>query len=339
MSSTLDPRRLTPRRARQVLSGLAGSSLLLGLVACLPPPLGSAQATGAPSRGVVTLPTDPRLPRAADGRPYPVVPSSPDAIAGLLTAVEVALRSGTTPAADLAQLGHQQQVIYRTLAHRPDLATQVRAYLAPRWQLVLDQHMVARRAFLEMRRGKSLAVKVPAWRIIPPEPAANLLSYYQAAAAATGIPWEVLAAVNLVESGMGRIDGVSIADARGPMQFLPTTWAEAGIGKGGDIRNPQDAIHAAARYLVRRGGLKDIRKGLWGYNNSDHYGKAVLAYAALLRQDPAAYRGLYHWEIHFAAAPGDLWLPVGYAQTKPVSVTSWLQATPAGAPPPGSSGY
>lgn len=90
------------------------------------------------------------------------------------------------------------------------------------------------------------------------------MGYYYAAAAATGIPWEVLAAVNLVESGMGRIDGVSIADARGPMQFLPTTWAEAGIGKGGDIRNPQDAIHAAARYLVRRGGLKDIRKGLWG---------------------------------------------------------------------------
>ncbi len=338
MSSTRDPRRLTPRRARQVLSGLAASSLLLALVACLPPRLGSAQATGDPSRGVVTLPTDPRLPRAADGRPYPVVPSSPDAIAGLLTAVEVALRSGTTPAADLAQLGHQQQVIYRTLAHRPDLATQVRAYLAPRWQLVLDQHMVARRAFLEMRRGKSLAVKVPAWRIIPPEPAANLLGYYYAAAAATGIPWEVLAAVNLVESGMGRIDGVSIADARGPMQFLPSTWAEAGIGKGGDIRNPQDSIHAAARYLVRRGGLKDIRKGLWGYNNSDQYGRAVLAYASLIREDPAAYTGLYHWEVHYPTVAGDLWLPVGYDQPRPLAVATFLQQSPASAPPTAMAG-
>lgn len=83
------------------------------------------------------------------------MPSSPAAIAGLLTAVEVALRSNTTPAADLAKLGHQQQVIYRVLAHRPDLANQVRAYLAPRWQPVLDQHMVARRAFLEMRRAKA----------------------------------------------------------------------------------------------------------------------------------------------------------------------------------------
>jgi len=102
--------------------GVATSSLLLGLVACLPPPPGSAQANGTPSRGVVVLPTDPRLPRAADGRPYPIVPSNPAAIAGLLTDVETALRSPTTPTAELAQLGHQQQVIYRALAPRPDLA-------------------------------------------------------------------------------------------------------------------------------------------------------------------------------------------------------------------------
>ena len=156
--------------------------------------------------------------------------------------------------------------------------------------------------------------------------------------AATGIPWEVLAAVNLVESGMGRIDGVSVADARGPMQFLPSTWAEPGIGNGGDIRDPRTAIGAAARYLVRRGGLKDIRKGLWGYNNSEHYGRAVLAYAALLRNDPAAYRGLYHWEIHFASATGDLWLPVGYNQRKPLPASTWLKTNPAGANPTGRSG-
>lgn len=332
MSPTLDPSRLTPRRARQVLMGMAASSLLLGLVACMTSPLGSARATGAPSLGVVALPTDPRLPRTADGRPYPLVPSNPADIAALLAAVETALRSGTTPAADLAQLGHQQQVIYRALAPRPELANQVRGYLPPRWQPVLDQHMVARRAFLEMRRGKKLAEKVPAWRILPPEPATNLLRYYHDAAAATGIAWEVLAAVNLVESGMGRIDGVSIADARGPMQFLPSTWAEAGIGKG-DIHNPRDAIHAAARYLVRRGGLKDIRKGLWGYNNSDHYGRAVLAYASLIKQDPAAYTGLYHWEVHYATVAGDLWLPVGYDQARPLAVATFLQQSPASAPP------
>jgi membrane-bound lytic murein transglycosylase B len=107
------------------------------------------------------------------------------------------------------------------------------------------------------------------------------------------------------------------------MQFLPSTWAEPGIGSGGDIRNPRDAIPAAARYLVRRGGLRDIRRGLWGYNNSDHYGTAVLEYAALLRDDPAAYRGLYHWEVHVMTSAGDVWLPVGYNQPTPIPAKAY----------------
>ena len=48
-------------------------------------------------------------------------------------------------------------------------------------------------------------------RNIAPEPAQNLLTYYQKAESSTGIEWEVLAAVNLVETGMGRIDGIARA--------------------------------------------------------------------------------------------------------------------------------
>ena len=69
--------------------------------------------------------------------------------------------------------------------------------------------------------------------------------------------------MNLVETGMGRIDGISVANAQGPMQFLPTTWAEAGIGQG-NIRDPHDAIQAAARYLVRRGGLSGYQPRGYG---------------------------------------------------------------------------
>ena len=285
------------------------------------------------------LPSQPGLPTAPDGRHYPLVPADPAATAALLARVEEALRSPTTAEADLPALGHQQQVIYRVLAYQAARAAAVRAALPERWQPVFDLHIKARRSFIAMHDPARRPTKVPAWRIQAPESPANLLRYYREAAAATGIPWEVLAAVNLVESGMGRIDGVSVADAHGPMQFLPSTWAEPGIGKGGDIRDPRTAINAAARYLVRRGGLRDIRKGLWGYNNSDNYGTAVLAYAALLKSDPEAYRGLYHWEIHFASAAGDLWLPVGYMQPTPLNATTWLQANPAGAPPPGSAGY
>jgi membrane-bound lytic murein transglycosylase B len=321
--------------------GLVFAALLIGCgpalrtTASTAPPAAPAPAPSAPAPA---LPSATALARSADGRHYPLVPSDPVALALLLAQVEEAVRDPATPEADLPELGHQQQVIYRVLAHRPSLAQPVRAALPQRWWSVFDRHLRARRAFLAMHRPPRPAT-LPAWRIIHPEPPANLLRYYREAAAATGIPWQVLAAINLVESGMGRIDGVSVADAHGPMQFLPTTWAEPGIGNGGNIRDPRTAIHAAARYLVRRGGLKDIRKGLWGYNNSDHYGRGVLEYAALLREDPAAYRGLYHWEIHYAAAGGDLWLPLGYRQSRAIPVEAYLRQVPASRPPAGSSGY
>lgn len=301
--------------------------LLLGSGGCLAtgatPPLVAAQS---PSRAALDLPTQADLPRSQDGRHYPLVPASAAGVATLLSQVEAALRDPATPAELLPRLGHQHQVIVRRLSRQAGLAQQVWAFLPARWQRVLDRHLRARRAFLAMHRGDPIS-RVPRWRIVAPQPAEELLRHYRKAAAATGIDWEVLAAVNLVETGMGRIDGLSVANAQGPMQFLPTTWAERGIGKG-DIHDPHDAIQAAARYLVRRGGLKDIRRGLWGYNNSRHYGDAVLEYAQLLKEDPLAFRVLYHWEIHIATSAGDLWLPVGYHQTGPLAVGTYLQRMP-----------
>ena len=280
------------------------------------------------------LPSHPALPVASDGRHYPLVPNDSDALASLLTAVEEALREPTTPQKELPKLGHQQQVIYRVLSRDISLSSKVLNKLTSKWKSVATRHLAARREFLNMSRNYRKPTRVPSWRIIPPEPAEKLLAYYQKAEVATGIEWEVLAAVNLVESGMGRIDGVSVANAQGPMQFLPTTWAESGIGQGGNIRDPHDAIQAAARYLVRRGGLKDIRQGLWGYNNSDYYGRAVLAYASLLKEDPRAYTGLYHWEIHYSADAGDLWLPIGYSQKDAIKSSTFLKQNPSSAPPP-----
>jgi hypothetical protein len=292
----------------------------------------ASPASALAEPATIALPSDPALARMADGRHYPLVPQDPAATARLLVAVEEALRDPATPAEQLPRLGHQQQVIYRVLSRDPERAAAVQAQLPEPWRGVAHHHLEARRQFLAMHGHHRRPTSLPAWRIIPPAPAEELLAHYRKAAAATGIDWEVLAAINLVESGMGRIDGVSVANAQGPMQFLPTTWAQAGVGAG-NIRDPHDAIQAAARYLVRRGGLQDIRKGLWGYNNSDRYGRAVLHYAALLKNDPRAYTGLYHWEIHFHAEAGDLWLPVGYAQNQPIAVTIWLQQVPASAPP------
>ena len=296
---------------------LAGA-LLAGLLlrnAALPPPSWAGSPGQTPSQSQTQLP-------------------SAAAIAAQLSRLEAEIRDPRTPEAELAALAYQQQRLYRSLAKQPALSSAVLQALPGRWQPVARHHLAARRAFLAMHRGPRSS-QLPAWRIVAPAPAEQLLRHYRQAAAATGIAWEVLAAINLVESAMGRIDGVSVANARGPMQFLPSTWAERGIGNGGDIRNPRDAIHAAARYLVRRGGLRDIRRGLWGYNNSDHYGRGVLEYAALLRDDPAAYRGLYYWQVVVATSAGDIWLPLGYSQSKPIGVQEALRrklGSPAEAP-------
>ena len=315
-------------RSRSVLIAAVATASTLALVVLKQP-----KTVALPSLdGSPTIPAAKAEQRKiAKARSYPRVPSHPNDIAALLSTVETALRNPATAPGLLPDLGHQQQVIYRVLSANPALSSQVLAALPAQWRSVAERHLAARREFLRMGRRRRPTV-LPAWRIIAPEPAQNLLNYYQKAESSTGIEWEVLAAVNLVETGMGRIDGISVANAQGPMQFLPTTWAEAGIGQG-NIRDPHDAIQAAARYLVRRGGLADISKGLWGYNNSDYYGRAVLLYASLMREDPLAYIGLYHWEIHFNAADGDLWLPVGYHQTKPITVENYLKNHPTSRPP------
>jgi hypothetical protein len=310
-------------RSRSVLIAAVAAATTLALVVLKQPKTVALDSMGSSPRQEEG--------KIAKGRSYPQVPSHPNDIAALLNIVETALRNPATAAGLLPDLGHQQQVIYRVLSANQTLSSQVLAALPARWKRVVERHLAARREFLRMSRTRRPTV-LPAWRIVAPEPAKNLLTYYQKAESTTGIEWEVLAAVNLVETGMGRIDGISVANAQGPMQFLPTTWAEAGIGQG-NIRDPHDAIQAAARYLVRRGGLADISKGLWGYNNSSYYGRAVLLYASLMREDPLAYIGLYHWEIHFNAADGDLWLPVGYHQTKPITVENYLKNHATSRPP------
>ena len=77
------------------------------------------------------------------------------------------------------------------------------------------------------------------------------------------MPWNVLAAINKIESNFGRNMGPSSAGAIGWMQFMPSTWVRWGMDANGDgvadPWNPDDAIYAAARYLAASGGASDIR--------------------------------------------------------------------------------
>ena len=99
-----------------------------------------------------------------------------------------------------------------------------------------------------------------------------------------GIPWKYLAAINLVETGIGRIRGTSIAGAQGPMQFMPATWEAYGGGRRHQ-RHPRR--HPRRRPLPRRQQRRHRhRNALYRYNHSDHYVRGVQLYAELIARAP-----------------------------------------------------
>jgi hypothetical protein len=118
-----------------------------------------------------------------------------------------------------------------------------------------------------------------------------LLPIYQAAGTQYGIPWQVLAGINEIETNYGTNLSVSTAGAVGWMQFLPSTWKTWGVDANNDgvkdPYNPVDAIFGAARYLKAAGGDKDIRKGIFAYNHADWYVQSVLLRAKLIGGLPA----------------------------------------------------
>ena len=103
---------------------------------------------------------------------------------------------------------------------------------------------------------------------------------WQRAGAAYGIPWNVLAAINKIESNFGENMGPSSAGAIGWMQFMPSTWLRWGVDANGDgiadPWNPSDAVYAAARYLAASGGQTDISRAVFSYNHADWYVQEVL---------------------------------------------------------------
>jgi Transglycosylase SLT domain len=122
-----------------------------------------------------------------------------------------------------------------------------------------------------------------------------LLPIYEAAGTAYEIPWQVLAAINEVETDYGRDLSVSSAGAEGWMQFLPAEWAQFGVDANGDgymdPYNPADAIFAAARYLHAAGGARDIRGAVFAYNHSQAYVASVMLRAQLLGGTPPELLG------------------------------------------------
>ncbi|HEX6583253.1 MAG TPA: lytic murein transglycosylase [Thermoleophilaceae bacterium] len=145
--------------------------------------------------------------------------------------------------------------------------------------------------FIDVLPGPSTATGVPNFIIrkfrVPP----FLLPIYQAAGIEYGVRWEILAAINEIETDYGRNLNVSSAGALGWMQFMPPTWKMYGTDGNKDGRkdpyNPVDAIFAAARYLKAANYENDVRAAIWAYNHADWYVDSVLLRARLIAGVPA----------------------------------------------------
>ena len=142
-----------------------------------------------------------------------------------------------------------------------------------------------------------------AFRPGPAAAAAKLRAWYGEGQRRSGVPWQVLAAVNFVESAFGRMRETSVAGAQGPMQFMPSTWAEYGRG---DVHDPHQAILGAARFLRAAGAPADERGALHRYNPSWAYVDAVERYAGRIRRDLRAFLRYYLQPLVVRTPKGDV---------------------------------
>jgi hypothetical protein len=283
-------------------------------------PTATATTTTLPSRQQM-LASKPAKPRLASDPVQWRLASDPAHLADDLVADQQALRDPSSSEAVLLAAARRQHAAYRALGRHPEWDPVARPRIPPSLLETYDRNVDARRQLTAMSKGYAQAT-LPAWRIDPPPGADELLGYYREAESASGVGWTYLAAINLIETGFGRIAGVSSAGAQGPMQFLPSTFVA--YGKGGDIRSPHDSIMAAGRYLAANGFADNSDYALYRYNNSNQYVQAVNDYAAVLAADPAALAEYHRWDVYYNTTSGDVVLPIGYSATSPIPVADYL---------------
>jgi len=271
-------------------------------------PTGSVAGPGAtgPSGTVET---------AEAGLPDPEawIPREPGALAADLEATRRARRQAIErwiasggpdawpPPEDVELLTLHEQLIYRVLAANDRLAKQVLRRL---------DKGVAGEARANVLAGGALydhfsPVKtLPDFRMRSPEPADTLRAYFEEGERRFGVHWELLAAVMLIETRMGRIVSNSSAGAQGPMQFIPSTWAAYGLG--GDVRDDHDAVLGAANYLSANGAPNEDRNALFHYNPVPAYVTAVTRYAKAMEKDPDLFYAYYNWQVFVRTTRGDV---------------------------------
>jgi murein DD-endopeptidase MepM/ murein hydrolase activator NlpD len=156
------------------------------------------------------------------------------------------------------------------------------------------------------------AISIPVSFTSPPATVQSLSlsalhQLWRRAGYAYGIPWQILASINKIESNFGQNMGPSSAGAVGWMQFMPSTWLRWGLDADGDgiadPWNPTDAVYAAARYLAAAGGQTDIYRAVFAYNHAHWYVRDVLDLARVYGQGgPTQTADLQHLQTTLDAA-------------------------------------
>jgi len=290
--------------------------IALGLVACQPgSPIArtgaspAPQSPGSPSTGDLSpLPASPLDVLPAPDQP---IPTDPTELAGQLTtttdeldaAIDRWVASGDPsigePPQDVVLLALYQQRMYRYLVRHSGLADRTIAKLSSSTAAQARDIVTAGHDLYSLVHPVKSAAT---FKVQPPEPAGVLLGFFKQAERRFHVSWEILAAVNYIESKFGRVKSASYAGAQGPMQFLPSTWQRYGMG--GDIHDPHDAILGAANYLHASGAPGSDRAALYHYNPSWAYVDAILLYAGRMTKDPRAYYAFYNWQVFVATTSG-----------------------------------
>jgi hypothetical protein len=265
---------------------------------------GGGEGTTPPQSSAGTSPTLPA--------PNARIPRDPERLADTLLVTTRALDLAidrwreltdpptASPPRDVELLALYHQRIYRLLRRSDALATAVTRLLPGR---------VAREARAIVAAGKGLRAITPALkarkiRTKRPLAIGTLVRHYRDAERRFRVPWQLLAALNFVESAFGKIRTDSAVGARGPMQFMPATWRAYGLG--GNVHNDRDAIMGAANYLRASGAPRDLRRALFAYNHSNAYVDAILRYTDLIERDVRNLYVFYSWQLFVRTEKGDL---------------------------------
>jgi soluble lytic murein transglycosylase-like protein len=278
-------------------------------------PTGARRATGSATFGPTGTTSDAVAPASDPDLPSPDawIPRRPGVLAAELEATRIERRravrkwiasggpSTWPPPQDVELLALREQLIYRFMAAKDRLAQQVLGRLDKGAAGEARANVVAGGALYD---HFSPVKTLPDFRIRSPEPADTLRGYFEEGERRFGVHWELLAAVMLIETRMGRIVSNSSAGAQGPMQFIPSTWTAYGLG--GDVRDEHDAVLGAANYLSANGAPADDRNALFHYNPVPAYVTAVTRYAKAMDRDPDLFYAYYNWQVFVRTTRGDV---------------------------------